>query len=98
MARPASTDADYTDYVDGYVCAVERTPSVERVYVDASHGLRIYTIYRGSVFEVGEDLARAQAEAMDRFPHTAVDFQFIPADGADPRPPSTQSHQVFPPA
>lgn len=96
MLSPAPVNAQYKEYIDGYLRAVKHTPCIERVYVDTDHGLQIYTIYRGSVFEVGEALARAQAEAIDRFPYMPVDFQFIPADGAGDHPPTTQSHLVFP--
>lgn len=76
VVRPSGVAPQFEAYVATFVDAIRALPFVECVYVDVSHGLNIFTVYRGDFFKVIDPLVAAEGEAVGLFPYTPVNFQF----------------------
>ena len=60
--------------------------SVEAVYADTTHGLTLYTVYRGDRRSVAPALYESYQRVIDEFPDVAVDFRLLGYDRLDTSP------------
>jgi hypothetical protein len=73
---------DIEAYVAKYVQAIGDFPFVERVLVDASEGLTIYTVYQGELSTIARRLFAGEAAVRRQIPGKRMRFETVPADAA----------------
>ncbi len=65
--------------------ALEHDP-VEAVYADTTHGLTLYTVYRGDRRSVAPALYESYQRIIDEFPDVTADFRLLGYDRLDTAP------------
>lgn len=84
------------EYVMAYVHLVKIYDFVKDIYVNASNGLTIYTVYQGERRAISDKIYEAYGQVIDLFPHMPIDFRLLNHKRLDTVPVPGDAYKVFP--
>ena len=92
----AALPSAISEYVAAYAHLVKTYDFVKGVYVNASNGLTIYTVYQGERRAVSDKIYEAYGQVIDRFPSMPIDFRLLNHNRLDTAPVPGNAYKVFP--
>jgi multidrug efflux pump subunit AcrB len=72
--------------VETYIDAVRALDQVSGIFANDSHGLTVYTVYRGDRRQARAAIYDAYQEIMNRFPDILIDFHTVTCNNAEAAP------------
>jgi len=92
----AALPGGISEYVTAYVHLVKAYDFVKGVYINASNGLTIYTVYQGERRAISDKIYEAYGQVIDRFPRMPIDFRLLNHKRLDTVPVPGDAYKVFP--